>query len=141
MIAQRDDKPADARPASFGSRKPMIDALIEAKALRESLGRYVECVEKALSAVPEPGVSHSLHDINEGKRLALGGLGMRLSAIMLILESDPADATARKALSLLSDHGTSDEMQMAAKVLLARCGGPGPMTEGKGHDDGSGVSP
>ncbi len=138
MIAMKKDVRGDTGGA-FGPQRPLIDAHIESRALRRGLERYVEGVETALSALPEPGVHHSLHDIAESRRLALGGLGMRLPDIILILESDPGDAVAKKALSILSDHGTSTEVQLAAKVLLSRASaGSAPAAD---HDGIGGGSP
>ncbi len=143
MIAVKKDVRRDTGGA-FGPQRPLIDAHLESRALRKGLERYVEGVETALSAQPEPGVHHSLHDIAESRRLALGGLGMCLPDIILILESDPEDAVARKALALLSGHGTSDSIQLAAKVLLARTrpeDGPSAPADADGHDGRGGGSP
>lgn len=123
MIAMKKTEiPAQAAP--FGSHKPLVDALPQLDALRTRLELDVRHAESALEARPEPGVHHSLHDVTERKRLALGGLGMCLPTVLLLLESDPADAGARKALALLSEHGTSEEVRLAARILLDKCPGP-----------------
>ncbi len=122
MIAlKRTEMPAQA--CAFGSHKPLVDALPQVGALRARLELDIRYAERALAATPEPGVHHSLHDVAEGKRLALGGLGLCLPTVLLLLESDPADGNAKKALNILSEHGTSEEVRLAAKILLDKCGG------------------
>ncbi len=39
---------------------------------------------------------------------------------IILLSEDPADPVARKALGLVSEHGTSDEIRMAARMLLEK---------------------
>jgi hypothetical protein len=120
MIASK-HRPEGNRNQGFGSHKPLVDALPQINALRIRVELDVKYVERVLDEKPEPGVHHSLHEVQERKRLSLGALGACLPTILLVLESDSADPNGLKALSLLSEHGTNEEIRLAARILLDRC--------------------
>jgi len=87
--------------------------------LQDAISRF----EKAGAAKPDNDPA-SGHLVEEQRRMSCGFLSMTtLPDAIILLSENPTDPVAKKALRLVSEHGTNDEIKLAARILLERTTG------------------
>jgi hypothetical protein len=62
--------------------------------------------------------------VDEQKRMSRGMLSMAtLPNAIILLSENPADPVAKRALKIVSEQGTTEEIKLAARILLERTTG------------------
>jgi len=87
---------------------------------RKRLQDAISMFEKA-EAAKHDNAPDSGYLVEEAKRMSCGFLSMTtIPNAIIVLSENRAEPVARKALELVSMHGTTDEIKLAAKILLER---------------------
>jgi len=101
----------------LGVLKPRVENLPVIQNARVRLLDAIRALERADGAKAEDHAS--VHAVEEQRRISRGGLSMTvLPNAIILLNENPEDATAKRALQIVSEHGTSEEIRLAAKILL-----------------------
>src|SRR4030095_8148338 len=104
----------------FGSHAPLVDSMPSRAVLDIRVSLDVNRAEAALKAEPDPARPETYYDVNQQKRLALGGLRGSLVDMLLLLESDPLHPDVLRGLSLLEKNGHEENIRVVARILLEK---------------------
>ena len=119
----------EKKSGHFGSHAVLVEQLPHANVLHIRLDLDIRRAEAALVAEPDRKHPESFHFVPAEKRMAVAGLEHDLKEILLVLEMDPSNDLAGKALRLIEEHGNSADIRLVAKILIdkARSRVPDPL--------------
>jgi len=117
IIRRRKTDSGNGTAPRLGVLKAGVEDLPILQNARARLLDAIKALERAEGTKADSPAS--VHAVEEQKRISRGGLSMTvLPNAIILLNEDPHDATAKRALQIVSEHGTNGEIRLAAKILL-----------------------